>query len=85
LPARLRVGRLCVAIQASSPAEMMERAEAALADSKFLEFRLDSLAKPAAALPKGEGIPGRASGRDRDCHLPAQAVWRQLRGPWRGV
>jgi hypothetical protein len=28
------------------------RAEAALADSKFLEFRLDSLAKPAAALPR---------------------------------
>jgi 3-dehydroquinate dehydratase/shikimate dehydrogenase len=31
---------------------MMERAAAALADSRFLEFRLDSLAKPAAALPK---------------------------------
>jgi 3-dehydroquinate dehydratase/shikimate dehydrogenase len=49
---RLRVPRLCVAIQASSPAEMVERASAALADSRFLEFRLDSLAKPAAALPK---------------------------------
>jgi 3-dehydroquinate dehydratase/shikimate dehydrogenase len=47
---RLRVGKLCVAIQAGSAAEMMERAQAALADSKFLEFRLDSLAKPAAAL-----------------------------------
>ncbi|MGP8175857.1 MAG: shikimate dehydrogenase [Terracidiphilus sp.] len=49
---RLRVDKLCVAIQAASAAEMMERAEAALKDSKFLEFRLDSLAKPAAALPK---------------------------------
>jgi 3-dehydroquinate dehydratase/shikimate dehydrogenase len=49
---RLRVGKLCVAIQAGSAAEMVERAEAALKDSKFLEFRLDSLAKPAAALPK---------------------------------
>ncbi len=49
---RLRVDKLCVAIQADSPAELMERAEAALADSKFLEFRLDSLPKPAAALPK---------------------------------
>jgi 3-dehydroquinate dehydratase/shikimate dehydrogenase len=47
---RLRVGKLCVAIQAGSAAAMMERAQAALADSKFLEFRLDSLAKPAAAL-----------------------------------
>ncbi len=34
------------------PAELIERAKAALADSKFLEFRLDSLPKPAAALPK---------------------------------
>ena len=32
--------------------EMVDRAKAALADSRFLEFRLDSLAKPAAALPK---------------------------------
>jgi 3-dehydroquinate dehydratase / shikimate dehydrogenase len=47
---RLRVGKLCVAIQGGSPAEMFERAEAALKDSKFLEFRLDSLPKPAAAL-----------------------------------
>ena len=54
-PPRMRLstlGKLCVAIQAASPAELMERAEAALADSKFLEFRLDSLPKPASALPK---------------------------------
>ncbi len=48
---RLRVPRLCVAIQAGSVAEMLERAATAQADSKFLEFRLDALAKPAAALP----------------------------------
>jgi 3-dehydroquinate dehydratase/shikimate dehydrogenase len=48
----LRVGKLCVAIQGGSPAEMLERAEAVLRDSRFLEFRLDSLPKPAAALPK---------------------------------
>jgi 3-dehydroquinate dehydratase/shikimate dehydrogenase len=44
-----------VAIQAGSPAELVARAEAVLKDSKsaskFLEFRLDSLPKPAAALP----------------------------------
>jgi 3-dehydroquinate dehydratase/shikimate dehydrogenase len=51
-PPRLRVGKLCVAIQADSAAEMLERAEAALKDAKFLEFRLDALPKPAAALPK---------------------------------
>ncbi len=49
---RLRVDKLCVAIQANSPAELIERAEAALADAKFLELRLDSLSHPAAALPK---------------------------------
>jgi 3-dehydroquinate dehydratase/shikimate dehydrogenase len=53
---RLRVPKLCVAIQAGSAAEMVERAKAAIQDSKpdakFIEFRLDSLDKPAAALPK---------------------------------
>lgn len=44
------MGKLCVAIQAGSAAEMMERAEAALKDAKFLEFRLDSLARPGSAL-----------------------------------
>lgn len=49
---RLRVSKLCVAIQAGSVSELMARAKAALADSKFIELRLDSLPKPAAALPK---------------------------------
>lgn len=48
---RLRHGKLCVAIQAASLAEMQQRARAALKDSKFLEIRLDSLPRPAAALP----------------------------------
>ena len=54
-PPRMRLtnlGKLCVAIQASSPEELNERAASALADSRFLEFRLDSLAKPASILPK---------------------------------
>ncbi len=49
---RLRVGKLCVAIQASSAEELIERAGRALSDTKFLEFRLDSLARPALALPR---------------------------------
>jgi 3-dehydroquinate dehydratase/shikimate dehydrogenase len=48
---RLRVGKLCVAIQAETPAEMVDRAEAALKDVRFFEFRLDSLPKPVIALP----------------------------------
>jgi 3-dehydroquinate dehydratase/shikimate dehydrogenase len=50
------VGKLCVAIQAGSTEELMERAEAALKESKFLEFRLDALPKPAAALPRVKGF-----------------------------
>jgi 3-dehydroquinate dehydratase/shikimate dehydrogenase len=48
---RLRVGKLCVAIQAETPAEMVDRAEAALKDVRFFEFRLDSLPKPAVVIP----------------------------------
>ncbi len=49
---RLRVGKVCVAVQGSSPSELFSHAEAAIKDSIFLEFRLDMLAKPAAALPE---------------------------------
>jgi 3-dehydroquinate dehydratase/shikimate dehydrogenase len=49
--ARLRLAKLCVAVQGSTPAELFARAEAALKDAHFLELRLDSLAKPAAVLP----------------------------------
>lgn len=51
IAARLRLGKLCVAIQAATASEMMDRAEAALKDSHFFEFRLDALAKPTNALP----------------------------------
>jgi len=59
LPARLRLetmGKLCVAIQGKSAAELIERAEAALTEvqteARFIELRIDSLSKPASALPK---------------------------------
>jgi 3-dehydroquinate dehydratase/shikimate dehydrogenase len=54
LPAlpRLRLDKICVAIQASTPAEMTQRARTALKDARFVEFRLDSLPSPAAALPR---------------------------------
>jgi 3-dehydroquinate dehydratase/shikimate dehydrogenase len=48
---RSRIGKLCVAIIGTSPHEMIERATEVLKESTFLEFRLDYLAKPAAALP----------------------------------
>ena len=48
---RIRVGKVCIAIQAGSPAELVDRAEVGLKDARFFEFRLDTLPKPAAALP----------------------------------
>jgi 3-dehydroquinate dehydratase/shikimate dehydrogenase len=49
---RQRVGKLCVAVQGATPAELIARADAALKDSVFIEFRLDHLPKPALALPE---------------------------------
>src|SRR5436305_6325933 len=46
----IRLPKICVAVQAATPAEMMSRAEAALKQSRFLEFRLDALAEPASGI-----------------------------------
>jgi len=43
---------VCVAITGGTVAEMLERAGAVVRETPFLEFRLDYLDKPAAALPK---------------------------------
>ncbi|MGD1064870.1 MAG: shikimate dehydrogenase [Terracidiphilus sp.] len=48
---RLRVSKLCIAVQGATPAELFAQAEIARKDSVFIELRLDALAKPAAALP----------------------------------
>ncbi len=49
---RSRLTKVCVAIIGSSPAEMIEKAAAVVRETPFLEFRLDYLDKPLAALPK---------------------------------
>jgi 3-dehydroquinate dehydratase/shikimate dehydrogenase len=49
---RSRIGKICVAIIGATPDDMVERAAAVIKESNFLEFRLDYLAKPAAAIPK---------------------------------
>jgi 3-dehydroquinate dehydratase/shikimate dehydrogenase len=56
---RLRVSKLCVAVQGATPDELFAHAEAALKDSVFLELRLDFLPKPAAALPALAAFLGR--------------------------
>ena len=48
---RSRIGKICIAITGQSAEEMVEKAAAALRDTTFIEFRLDYLPKPAAALP----------------------------------
>jgi 3-dehydroquinate dehydratase/shikimate dehydrogenase len=64
---RLHLAKVCVAIQGATPGEMMERAQKALADARFLELRLDSLPRPAAAL---EGVKAFLAAR-RDVHAIA--------------
>jgi 3-dehydroquinate dehydratase / shikimate dehydrogenase len=49
---RSRIGKVCVAIIGTTVSEMIERASAAIKETNFIEFRLDYLDKPAAALPK---------------------------------
>ena len=49
---RVRLGKLCVAVQGATPAELMARIDAVLPDSRFIELRLDTLPKPAAVLPQ---------------------------------
>src|ERR1022692_3299077 len=48
----LRMPRVCVAVTAPDPSEMVEKADALIRDNSFLEFRLDYISKPALALPK---------------------------------
>ena len=49
---RSRLSKVCVAIIGESPADMIEKATAAVKENPFIEFRLDYLEKPLAALPK---------------------------------
>ena len=49
---RSRIGKVCVAIIGATPAEMLEKATAAVKETPFVEFRLDYLEKPLLALPK---------------------------------
>ena len=49
---RSRLGKVCVAITGTSPADMLDRASVAIKETPFLEFRLDYLEKPVLALPK---------------------------------
>ena len=47
-----RLPRVCVALTASDPTELVDKAEGLVRDNTFLEFRLDYLSKPLLALPK---------------------------------
>ena len=49
---RLRLPKVCVAVIGSDPAELIEKAEGLVRENPFLEFRLDYLKNPAAAVPR---------------------------------
>ncbi|AXC10704.1 3-dehydroquinate dehydratase I [Acidisarcina polymorpha] len=48
---RARIGKICVAIIGSTPVDLVQKAETAYRETTFLEFRIDYLPKPLAALP----------------------------------
>src|ERR1700735_3725544 len=48
----LRMPRVCVAVTAPDPTELVEKAEVLTRDNSFLEFRLDYISKPSLAFPK---------------------------------
>ena len=48
---RTRMSRVCVAITGSTPKEMVEKADGVVRENAFVEFRLDYLEKPLAAIP----------------------------------
>jgi 3-dehydroquinate dehydratase / shikimate dehydrogenase len=50
LPARLP--RVCVAVTASNPVEMVQKADQVVRENPFIEFRLDYLPKPALGLQR---------------------------------
>ena len=48
----LRLPRVCVAVIANEPSELLDKAEALVRDNEFLELRLDYLPRPGFALSK---------------------------------
>lgn len=49
---RSRIGKICVAITGSTPADMLHNAEQIVRENQFVEFRLDYLPNPLAIIPK---------------------------------
>ncbi len=81
---RSRVGRVCVALRGSTVQSLLDRAQSALADSQFLEFRLDSLDPehdPATALePLAEFL-----GAHKEVGAIATCRRKQFGGGFRGT
>jgi 3-dehydroquinate dehydratase/shikimate dehydrogenase len=50
--------RICVAVAADNPADLLEKAEAVARDNPFIEFRLDYLKNPAVAFPRIKSFLG---------------------------
>jgi 3-dehydroquinate dehydratase/shikimate dehydrogenase len=56
--AHLRLPRVCVAVFASDPAQLIEKAESVARDNTFIELRLDYIPRPALALAKIKDFTG---------------------------
>src|SRR5512138_2761341 len=51
-PLPLRMPRVCLVVAGGDATEMVDKAEAVVRDNPLLEFRLDYLRQPGAALPR---------------------------------
>jgi 3-dehydroquinate dehydratase/shikimate dehydrogenase len=78
---RQRLGKLCVAIRGETPADLFRRAAGLSEECRFVEFRLDSLAKPAAVLPGLKDFMG----SHRDFTAIATCRRKQLGGGFIGA
>ena len=77
---RSRIGKICVAIIGSTPAEMIEKAHEAVRENTFIEFRLDYLRQPACRLSETQAVAARAQRGHCHCHLPPGRDRRQIQG-----
>src|SRR5438477_13081608 len=76
---RHRLPRLCVALFASSPSELMEKIEHAANENSLLELRLDYLSQACSAIAKAQGIRRIPPGHPLDRNLKKGAKRRKVR------
>ena len=74
----MRLPKVCLALSGDTAEEMLDTAESMARDNPFLEFRLDYLKQPLAALPKIHRFLETHQYVTAIAHLPPGGEWRQV-------